>query len=294
MTGFGDASTQHEGLRYTVEIKSLNNRYFKTVLKLPDAAASLEADIERFIRTHVDRGSIVYTLKIRADDETPASRPMARIDAEVLRAYIGQLTAAGLEVRDPERLLGLPGVVQPIDHETAAEPINDDEHRATVLELTRQAIAALMEMRRREGEMLLADLTQNTTRIAETVERIARRAGGVIEHYHDRLHHRVNELLAKAELQIDQAELAREVAVFADRSDISEEIQRLTHHVAEFERVCRSDEPSVGRKLDFMTQEMLREANTIASKANDATVAADVVVIKGAIDRLKEQVQNVE
>jgi uncharacterized protein (TIGR00255 family) len=122
---------------------------------------------------------------------------------------------------------------------------------------------------------------------------IAQRAPSVVEDYHKRLIQRVTQLLAKAELAVSQPDLIKEVAVFAERADIAEEIQRLTSHMDAFEQSCRTGEHA-GRKLDFITQEMLREANTIGSKANDAEIAKRIVEIKGAIDRLKEQVQNVE
>jgi uncharacterized protein (TIGR00255 family) len=129
--------------------------------------------------------------------------------------------------------------------------------------------------------------------ISTALAAIGERAPMVVEDYHKRLSQRVNQLLQKAELSVSQADLIKEVAVFAERADIAEEIQRLTTHLDAFEQACRKD-AHAGRKLDFITQEMLREANTIASKANDASIARHIVDIKGAIDRLKEQVQNVE
>jgi uncharacterized protein (TIGR00255 family) len=129
--------------------------------------------------------------------------------------------------------------------------------------------------------------------IAENLAEIQKLAPSVIEDYHKRLSQRVNSLLTKAELKVSEVDLIKEVAVFAERADIAEEIQRLTHHLDAFEQSCRTSEHA-GRKLDFITQEMLREANTIASKANDAQIARHIVEIKGAIDRVKEQVQNVE
>src|SRR2546423_587148 len=156
-----------------------------------------------------------------------------------------------------------------------------------------KAIIKLNSMRAREGEALFNDLMKHAKTIASNLSAIAKRAPFVIEDYHKRLSQRVNMLISKAELQVNQADLLKEVAVFAERADISEEIQRLTSHLDAFEQACRTGEHA-GRKLDFITQEMLREANTIASKANDAKIAGHIVEIKGAIDRLKEQVQNVE
>ena len=294
MTGFGDAADERGGVRYAVEIKSLNNRYFKPVIKLPEALSALEADIEPVLRRSLGRGSVVLTLKVRRDEAAPPRR-LPRIDVDALRAYVGQLQQAGLEVREPERLLALPGVVRQPEAEPAEDEVEDAAaHREVVLELTRRALDGLRAMRGREGAMLLGDLMNQTAAISTHLAAVRERAPRVLHHYHDRLAARVNELLAKSELTIAREELAKEVAVFAERSDISEELTRLTHHVEQFEAACRDGEEAVGRRLDFVAQEMLREANTIGSKANDAEIAAHIVEIKGAIDRLKEQVQNVE
>jgi uncharacterized protein (TIGR00255 family) len=162
-----------------------------------------------------------------------------------------------------------------------------------VRELSMIAIEKLAAMRAREGESLMKDLLKHSRLIASHLGEIQKRAPGVIDDYHRKLTQRVNMLLSKAELQVNQADLLKEVAVFAERADISEEIQRLTSHLDAFEQACKTGEHA-GRKLDFIAQEMLREANTIASKANDSEIAKHIVEIKGAIDRLKEQVQNVE
>jgi uncharacterized protein (TIGR00255 family) len=148
-------------------------------------------------------------------------------------------------------------------------------------------------MRQREGRSLFDELMKHVKLIASNLAEIEKRAPFVIEDYHKRLSQRVSQLLSKAELKVSEVDLIKEVAVFAERADIAEEIQRLGHHLKAFEEACNKDEHA-GRKLDFITQEMLREANTIASKANDAQIARHIVEIKGAIDRLKEQVQNVE
>ena len=140
---------------------------------------------------------------------------------------------------------------------------------------------------------MLVDLLKHTKQITAHLSEIQTRAPFVVEDYHKRLAMRVNQLVARAELNIDQRDLIKEVALFAERADISEEIARLRSHLEAFEQACNDSEHS-GRKLDFIAQEMLREANTIASKANDASIATHIVDIKGAIDRLKEQVQNIE
>jgi uncharacterized protein (TIGR00255 family) len=289
MTGFGDAVAEKDGTHYAVEIRSLNNRYFKASVKLPDMVSGLEPELETLLREKLGRGSVTYILKMRSDSAEAAYK----INTKALGAYIDQLRSVtsgdGPLKLDLGALLALPGVCQ--------EPRDDTDellrHGPTIRELTTKAITKLHGMRKREGEALFVDLMKNAKLIEGHLREIQRRAPLVIQEYHKRLLQRVNLLTQKAELNVDEQVLIKEVAVFAERADISEEIQRLTSHLAAFESAC-SDGEHPGRKLDFIAQEMLREANTIASKANDADIGRRVVDIKGAIDRLKEQVQNVE
>src|SRR4051794_13012642 len=289
MTGFGDAAAESDGTHYSVEIRSLNNRFFKPVIKLPDHVSGLEPELEVMLREQLGRGSITFILKMR----TNSAEAAYHINTEALKAYLEQLQQVkGLDrlvTIDLAALVQLPGVCQ----EPRDETDEIERHGATVRDLSVKAIRKLNVMRQREGESLFKELMKHVKVISASLAEIQKRAPFVIEDYHKRLQQRVNQLLSKAELQVNQADLLKEVAVFAERADVAEEIQRLTHHLEAFEQACRSDEHA-GRKLDFITQEMLREANTIASKANDATIARHIVEIKGAIDRLKEQVQNVE
>ncbi len=289
MTGFGDATAERAGTHYAVEIRSLNNRFFKPVIKLPDAISGLEPELESTLRERLGRGSITYIFKMRSDSAEAAYH----INTGALKAYVDQLrTIQGLDrfvTIDLASLVQLPGVCQ--------EPRDESDeiaaHGDVVRELTTAAVAKLQAMREREGRALFDELMRHVNVIAKSLADIATRAPAVVEDYHKRLQQRVNQLLAKAELRVDETALIREVAVFAERADVAEEIQRLTSHLSAFEEACRQDEHA-GRKLDFIAQEMLREANTIGSKANDAAIARSIVEIKGAIDRLKEQVQNVE
>ena len=289
MTGFGDGTAERDGTHYSVEIRSLNNRFFKAVIKLPDNVSGLEPELETMLREQLGRGSITYILKMR----TESAEAAYLINTQALTAYIEQLekikSLNGKLNIDLGALLALPGVCQ----EPRDESDEIERHGPVIRELTVKAIIKLNSMRSREGEALFKDLMKHKEVIASNLSEIAKRAPFVIEDYHKRLSQRVNLLISKAELQVNQDDLLKEVAVFAERADIAEEIQRLTSHLEAFEQACRSGEHA-GRKLDFITQEMLREANTIASKGNDAQIARHIVEIKGAIDRLKEQVQNVE
>jgi uncharacterized protein (TIGR00255 family) len=289
MTGFGDATAEREGTHYAVEIRSLNNRFFKPIIKLPETVSGLEPELESMLREALGRGSITFILKMRTDSAEAAYH----INTQALKSYLAQLREIkGLDdfvQIDLAGLMQLPGVCQ----EPRDETDEIARHGPVVRELSAKAIAKLDAMRRREGEGLFAELMRHVNVIAASLKEIGSRAPFVIEDYHKRLSQRVNQLMAKAELHVDQKDLIKEVAVFAERADIAEEIQRLTSHLDAFEQACRTGEHA-GRKLDFIAQEMLREANTIGSKANDATIARHIVEIKGAIDRVKEQVQNVE
>jgi uncharacterized protein (TIGR00255 family) len=289
MTGFGDATAEHDGTHYAVEIRSLNNRFFKPVIKLPENVSGLEPEIETRLREKLGRGSITYILKMRVDSAEAAYH----VNTAALESYLAQLRQVkgldGVARIDLASLMQLPGVCQEPRDETDEIATHGDVIRTQ----THKAIEKLMAMREREGKSLFADLMKHCQVISSSLNEISGRAPAVVDDYHKRLTQRVNELMRKAELRVNEADLIKEVAVFAERADISEEIQRLTSHLNAFEQACQEGEHA-GRKLDFITQEMLREANTIASKGNDAQIAKHIVEIKGAIDRLKEQVQNVE
>ena len=289
MTGFGDASAECDGTHYSVEVRSLNNRFFKSVIKLPDTLSGMEPEVESLLREGLGRGSITFILKMRLNSAEAAYH----INKPALEAYLSQLRSLQGMDRDFRidlaSLLTLPGVCQ----EPRDESDEIERHGEMIRQLARKAIAKLQAMRSREGEALFADLMKHVKNIATNLAEVQKRAPFVIEDYHRKLAQRVNQLLAKAELKVSEQDLIREVALYAERADISEEIQRLTAHLDSFEQACRSGEHA-GRKLDFITQEMLREANTIASKGNDAQIARHIVEIKGLIDRLKEQVQNAE
>jgi uncharacterized protein (TIGR00255 family) len=267
----------------------LNNRFFKPVIKLPENLSGLEPELETVLREKLGRGSVTYVLKMRLDSAEAAYH----INTQALQSYVEQLQSVkgivGLVQLDLASLVQLPGVCQ----EPRDESDEIERHGETVRDLTLKAIDKLQKMRQREGKNLHAELMKHTKVIAEELNRISARAPLVVEDYHRRLQQRVNQLLSKAELRVNEGDLIREVAVFAERADIAEEIQRLSSHLGAFEEACNKDEHA-GRKLDFIAQEMLREANTIASKANDAAIARSIVEIKGTIDRLKEQVQNLE
>jgi len=297
MTGFGTASADDHGISCTVEIRSVNNRFLKSIIKLPDKLANLEPDIDHILRERIARGSIVLTVSVK-DQLTPTS---VAINQTVLKTYLDQIQSLETAVKNPTvdlaTLLSLPGVVQA--GEDSAEYLAT--HEELVMRLVKESIAKLKEMRACEGAALWNDLKKHLDVVRVALAQIAQLAPQVVRSYHEKLKTRVNQMVAGANFSFSDDDLLREVALFADRADISEEINRLTGHLDQFTSVCEQSEGTTGgggggegRKLDFISQEMLREANTIASKANDAAIARLTVDIKSAIDRIKEQVQNVE
>ncbi len=295
MTGFGDASEQAAGVHYLAEVRSLNNRYFKATIRLPDIISGLEAELESLLRQRLNRGSITLVIKMRAAEGATTHR----INDAALLDYLDHLETIHTKIGgdkdhavhiDLTALLALPGVLVPEDEAAILE-----RARPVVLSLTGQACDRLTIMRSREGLAIADDLTKHRVFIQERLAMVKDRAPQVVEEYHQRLRARIDHLLARAELRIDEKDLIREVAIFAERADISEEVTRLSGHLEQIERIAAApDGEPAGRTLDFLTQELLREANTIASKSNDAVIARAIVEVKGAIDRIKEQVQNVE
>ncbi|MCU0915578.1 MAG: YicC family protein [Planctomycetes bacterium] len=290
MTGYGEAIDELEGISYAVEIKAVNNRYLKTIIKLPEGVAFLEDAIDKELRRHLSRGTINYVLRFKSI----AAQALFEIDEVTLKSLVAKLKAISASVGvegaiDVASLLELPGIVQPVTP--------DEEQRVKiaefVLRLTAEALGRLKHMREAEGGFLDADLKKHCDAIHNELQSVRQRSESVVLEYAKRLRKRVDELLAEAKLKLDEQTLAREVAILADRSDISEEIARLDAHLQQFAQICRTD-GQAGRRLDFLSQEMLREANTVASKAGDAQIARSVVDIKCLIERLKEQIQNVE
>ncbi|MDY6914459.1 MAG: YicC/YloC family endoribonuclease [Planctomycetota bacterium] len=289
MTGFGSASGIVDGVEYAVEIRSVNNRYFKAVCKLPESFSAAETEIEGMLRSHLNRGTVVLTVRMKVPDE----KAVYRVNAAALAGYVDQLKPLEVEANpmfrvDLGSLLQLPGVCEPPPLAELVERTGEG-----LMRLISKAIDALLQMRRDEGETIRTDLLGHCAVVEERLAAVTKKAPQVVKDYHERLSARVKELTLAGNVKIDEEHLAREVAIFAERCDISEEIARLTAHVQHFRQAVKSPEPA-GRKLEFIGQEMLREANTIASKANDSEIAQAVVEMKTAIDRIKEQLQNVE
>ena len=289
MTGFGAAQSQNDALAVVVEIRTVNNRHLKLSTKTPDGYGPLEGELEAKIRGLIKRGSVQVSLRVdrarRAEDY--------RLNATALASYRAQLEQLSQtwQLEQPwslDNLVLLPGVVE--ESRNAASP---EDEWPLVGETIDRALAQLDQMRRQEGEAMAQELSANIARIRAELSQIAERAPKVAADYRARLEDRISNIMSERQATLDPADLIREVGIFAERSDITEEIVRLRSHLEQFDGTMAGDESS-GRKLDFLTQEMFREINTIGAKANDSTIAQHVVEIKAAIDKIRELVQNVE
>jgi len=289
MTGFGEAEREADGRVYHVEIRSVNNRYLKTIVRLPEEFSFLEPRLERLVRERLTRGSVT----VRLSQRDLSAQAAQEVNVAAARRYVDRLRAAcGSQenvVVDLGTLALLPGVCQPAEMSDAQR----DACAAQIEQVAQEALERLVAMRQAEGRAVAEDLKAHCAVLREQIDAIRALAPRVVQEYRDRLMQRVQELLAGSNVPLAQEDLLREVSVYAERSDVSEELSRLASHLEQFEAAMRGDEPA-GRKLDFIAQEMLRETNTIGSKAGDVEIAKRVIEMKAAIDRIKEQVQNVE
>jgi uncharacterized protein (TIGR00255 family) len=287
MTGFGSASSREDGVTIQVEIRTVNNKFYKSNVRLPDLLQSLEAEIDAMVSKQISRGSVAVNVKFMDSPE----HGVATINEDILREYIKTLREVDASVSiEVSRLLSLPGVLSNDSDEDVAIRV-----KPRLLELVEDGCQKVIEMRRREGQTLEADLEQQLSKIAEHLSNIKERAPGIVEEYQQRLRQRMETLFSEVGANVSESDTLREVAIFAEKTDIAEEISRLDGHLEQFRELIGGPEVEpIGRTLDFLAQEMLRESNTIASKCLDGETSRRIVEIKGAVDRIKEQVQNAE
>ena len=290
MTGFGRGAFANEGLSVAVELKTVNNRFLDVNVRLPNDLQSLEAVIKRFISNRLSRGRVDVNLSFERTSEIvyELNRPLINGYLNALRQMQQEFNLAGEP--DLNVVAKLPGVLQP-----SRESLDEDNTRSAIETAVNQALDELEAMRAGEGENLKTELLARLTEIERQTTIIEPLAASVTENYVQRLNKKIADLLKKTDVQIelDQARLAQEAAFLAERADVSEEIARLKSHVAQFRQIC--DSPTdTGKQLDFLTQELNREANTILSKANDLIIKDAALAIKAEIEKAREQVQNVE
>ena len=287
MTGHGQASAESSVLAVSVEIRSINSRYLKVNLNCSDRYLAFQSEVESLVRKYIQRGTV--SLQIKALHAS--GPPPVQINVELITSLRQQLKPLlqGSESIPLAVLLTLPGVIAE-SHESPDATQADWKVITGAIEI---ALKSLNEMRAREGSVMATDMRSNCQQIQRLVARVTELSPKVVLAYSQRLTTRINQLLEQYSVTVSPSDLVREVGVFAERCDISEELVRLDSHCQQFLQVI-DDPASGGRKLDFLTQELLREANTIGSKASDSEIAKSVVEIKTAIDRIREMVQNVE
>ena len=296
MTGFGSCTTQGDDYVISTEIKAVNNRFLKTSIKLPEGFSGLESKIDELLHEKIARGSVNFNLKV--------TRQSDAFDFEVnfstLRRYISEVFRFERENQDLPSLRGqssvtdflrLPGVIQ--DKARSEDANLSDLLWNRIAENVRTSLKELQTMREVEGASTQKYLAQNISELRTMIEEVKRIAPTVVENYRAKLTERVTKALEETSVDLDPSALIREVAIFTDRVDISEEIARFISHLSQFSNTMEC-EKVCGKKLDFLTQELFRETNTIGSKANSQDVLRLVVEMKSVIERIREMVQNVE
>ena len=288
MTGYGKKDVASDNAGVTVEIRSVNHRFLEVAVRVPRSLAQLEDPIRKAVQQRCLRGRVDVSVSVHA---AGGSLKTVQIDQALAKQYHGALKklqkSLGLKgTIDMSLLAGFRDIVSITD-----EPVDTEHLGKTVLRALGVALTDLEKMRKREGDALAKDLISHLDAIRTAKSTVAERAPELAANVFGRMKGRIEALL-QAEIP-DPARLQQELALYADRSDISEELVRLESHMLQFDQTLRSKE-SVGKTLEFLLQEMGREVNTIGSKANDADIAALVVRMKAELEKLREQVQNVE
>jgi len=290
MTGYAFAERRDGELTASAEIRSVNSRYLDIVLRLPAGYAAFEEKLRGIIDSCMERGRLELRMVIQDNSEATLAY---KVDLERARAYfeaarqLDDHLKLGAGAPSLEHLLCLSGMISPADN-----PLDIEAHWSMTEAVVREALSGLERMRMKEGDFIAQDLLQRLDIIEQGIDHIEGNVADVVTQYRDRLMARV-EALTRGVVEIDQARIAQEASILADRSDISEEIVRARSHVQQFRGIMASDEPA-GRKLNFLLQEFNREFNTMGAKAGQAELAHVIVDIKSEIEKLREQVQNIE
>lgn len=288
MTGFGEGQASASGIRVTVEVSSVNRKQLDINVNLPRNLVTLDAQVQKLVRAEFSRGRVSGIVRVEAAD---GSTGAVKIDAKLASQYVEGIrkTASKLKLSDDlgaETIARLPGVVS-VEQENL-----DADHASAVLDLAMaQALKGLAKMRATEGKALEKDLRDRLAMLEEMKKAIGKLSPTVVAAYREKLFQRLEE--AGLEEIASDERIVKEIALFADRCDISEELTRLKSHLAQARKLLRSTEP-VGRTLDFLCQELFREINTVGSKANEVEITRLVVNFKTELERIREQVQNIE
>lgn len=291
MTGYGQAFMESEGYRINVEIKSVNHRFSEITIRMPRQFLFLEDKLKKQVSQYVQRGKVDVFLAV--EGEGLAQRKL-QVDWDLLTEFY-QVHAKAQEKLGVNQQLSLENMMLHPDVVTVLEKENQSETFVEqIVTTTEKAAVQLLQMRQKEGESLVADLKQRVENLLMLVADVKTYAPQVVDFYRNRLINRVNEFL-EGKLDIDESRILTEVAIYAEKANVDEEMTRLNSHLEQFLSILVPvARVSVGRKLDFLVQEMNREANTIGSKSNDIHINRQVVEMKSELEKMKEQVQNIE
>jgi len=289
MTGYGRAQYDNLNYKITVEMKTVNSRYLEINVRFPKKYSFLEKNFKEVVQKEIHRGRVEAWIGI---EEMGRSGYNVKVDKELAMDYYNSLKELAnfldispqISIYELSKLEGVVSLEEP-------EPDQEEIWKYVLIPLE-EALEQLVEMRQKEGSNLKADLEKRNENVLYMIEEIEKKHPVVVESYEDKLFQRIKEITGN-QIEVDENRLLTEVAVFADKIDISEEITRLKSHVGQIRENLNKTEP-VGRKLDFILQEMYREINTIASKSPDSTISYYVVEVKSEIEKMREQVQNVE
>lgn len=289
MTAFASLEVAEQGLTVGIEMRTYNSRYLDVVVRLPSGYAVLEEKIKSSINTHLIRGRAEVRIWIK---DTSESACAFEVDMAKARAYQAAVIKMKTELElngelSLDHLLAVPGIMQKIENSAAA-----GQHWPLIEKCLRQTLATVDQMRRKEGEHIAADFVQRLAWMEDRLSRIESAVHGMPDQYREKLLARI-EALTQGSVSLDPMRIAQEAAIIADRSDISEEIVRAKSHIAQFRSIMQGEDPA-GRKLNFLLQEFNREFNTMGSKVGQAELAHMIVSVKAEIERLREQVQNIE
>ncbi len=287
MTGFGRASLESNGKNYIIEIKTVNNKYSDITVKSPKRLSFMENKIRKQIANRITRGKVEVSVSFF--DFSNKSKNVV-LNKEIAKEYIKQLREIADENNLSENIsvveiAKLPDILNSIDSD------NDEEIAGEALKCLNMALDSLIEMRKAEGENIKQDLLVRIERVQNLVDKIAENSKGIVEEYVSKLEKRVKEIL-KTDV-VDENRIAQEAVIYADKTSIEEELTRLNSHIVQFKELVNSDGP-VGKKLDFMIQEMNRETNTIGSKAGSGEITKAVIDLKVELEDIREQIQNIE
>ncbi len=288
MTGYGKGEASSASRKVTVELKSVNNRYLDITMRLPRTLAFAEEPVKKQIQARLNRGTVdvFFTYELCAGSGKTVS-----LDESLLKGYISAAEKIKADYGIENNISFSDIVKIPDIINISPAPEDTDEISALFAEAAAAAADSLDAMRSVEGMSAKANLLDITGGISCALEEVKQRAPGVVADYREKLSKRIGELLG--ELPVDEARIAAEVAVFADKCDINEEISRLSSHISQFVAALDLDVP-VGRKLEFLSQEMNREINTMGSKANDLNLTQHVIFMKNELEKIKEQIRNIE